>query len=61
MKDMMNCAIYYGVGDMRMEQRPIPEIGADDILVKNIRAGICGSDTGAYLYGGEAAGIFKGQ
>lgn len=61
MKGMMNCAIYYGVGDVRMEQRPIPQIGEKDVLVKILRAGICGSDTGAYLYGGEAAGIFKGQ
>lgn len=61
MNGSMNCAIYYGIGDVRMEERPIPQIGDDDVLVKVLRAGICGSDTGAYLYGGEAAGIFKGQ
>lgn len=61
MKGTMKCAIYYGIGDVRMEERPIPQIGDNDILVKVLRAGICGSDTGAYLYGGEPAGIFKGQ
>ncbi|MCM1360192.1 MAG: alcohol dehydrogenase catalytic domain-containing protein [Corallococcus sp.] len=61
MEKMMKCAIYYGIGDVRMEERPVPSIGDDDVLVKVLRAGICGSDTGAYLYGGEPAGIFKGQ
>ncbi|MCM1195225.1 MAG: zinc-binding dehydrogenase [Corallococcus sp.] len=61
MEKMMKCAIYYGVGNVRMEERPVPQIGDGDVLVKVLRAGICGSDTGAYLYGGESAGIFKGQ
>lgn len=61
MNGLMKCAIYYGIGDVRMEQRPIPTLSDDDVLVKVLRAGICGSDTGAYLYGGEPAGIFKGQ
>lgn len=61
MEGMMKCGIYYGIGDVRMEERPIPQIGIKDVLVKILRAGICGSDTGAYLHGGESAGIFKGQ
>lgn len=61
MEKMMKCAIYYGVGDIRLEERPVPQISDNDVLIKVLRAGICGSDTGAYLYGGEAAGIFKGQ
>lgn len=61
MQGNMKCAIYYGIKDVRMEERPIPQIGPTDILVKNLKAGICGSDTGAYLYGGAATGVFSGQ
>ena len=61
MKGKMKCAIYYGINDVKMEERDIPEIGSNDVLVKVLRAGICGSDTGAYLHGGEPYGIFKGQ
>ncbi|MCD7893130.1 MAG: zinc-binding dehydrogenase [Erysipelotrichaceae bacterium] len=61
MQGNMKCGIYYGIKDVRMEERPIPQIGPTDILIKNLRAGICGSDTGAYLYGGASTGIFSGQ
>lgn len=61
MEGKMNCAIYYGVKDVRMEQRDIPQIGDNDVLVKILRAGICGSDTGSYLHGGEPYGVFSGQ
>ncbi|NOX29272.1 MAG: alcohol dehydrogenase catalytic domain-containing protein, partial [Actinobacteria bacterium] len=29
---------------LRMEDRPIPEIGPDDVLIKIIKTGICGTD-----------------
>ncbi len=61
MNKMMKCAIYHGIEDVRMEERPIPEITSKDVLVKILRAGICGSDTGSYLHGGEPYGVFKGQ
>lgn len=61
MEGIMKSAIFYGVGDVRIEERPIPKIGKKDVLVKILRAGICGSDTAAYLKGGEATGIFPGH
>lgn len=55
----MNCAIYHGVGEVTKEEREIPQGTSKDVLVKILRAGICGSDTGAYAHGGEPYGIFK--
>ena len=46
----MKSLIYYGPGKLAMEERPIPETGSKDVLVKVARAGICGSDLTAYLY-----------
>jgi len=40
----MNVAMYYNNSDVRIEQMPIPSIGDDEILVKVIACGICGSD-----------------
>ena len=44
MSDMMRVAMYYNNRDVRLEQLPIPRIGAGEILVKVIASGICGSD-----------------
>lgn len=54
----MKAGIYYSPKDVRVEERPMPEIGPNDVLVKNIRAGICGTDLTAYLYSGDAVSIF---
>ena len=60
MEGTMLCGIYYGIHDVGLEERPIPQIGPRDVLVKILRAGICGSDTGAYNHGGYQYGIFPG-
>lgn len=52
MQGTMKCAIYYGPKDVKMEERPIPQITENDVLVKILRAGICGSDLTAWNYGG---------
>lgn len=58
----MKALIYYGTGKLKMEDRPIPETGSRDVLVKVARAGICGSDLTAYLADGIKVGIlYKGQ
>ncbi|MBQ5322268.1 MAG: alcohol dehydrogenase catalytic domain-containing protein, partial [Oscillospiraceae bacterium] len=59
MEGMMKCGIYKGIKQVAIEERPIPQIGPKDVLVKVLRAGICGSDTGAYLHGGHSYGIFE--
>jgi len=53
----MKAAIYHGIEKVTVEERPIPTPGPKDVVVRNIRAGICGTDVGAYYYGGEPVGI----
>jgi L-iditol 2-dehydrogenase len=41
---MMKAAIYYAIDDIRLEERPIPEIGPDDLLLKTLASGLCGGE-----------------
>lgn len=41
---MMKVAMYYKNDDVRIEEMPIPEINDNELLVKVIASGICGSD-----------------
>lgn len=40
----MKVAMYYRNNDIRLEELPIPQIAEDEILVKVVASGICGSD-----------------
>ena len=40
----MRVAVYYNNRDVRIEERPIPKIGAGELLVKVLASGICGTD-----------------
>lgn len=40
----MRVAMYYRNSDVRLEEIPVPEISDDEILVKVMASGICGSD-----------------
>ncbi len=40
----MRAAVYYNNSDVRLEERPKPQIDAGEVLVKVIASGICGSD-----------------
>jgi len=40
----MKVAMYYKNDDVRIEEKPIPEINDDEILVKVMASGICGTD-----------------
>jgi L-iditol 2-dehydrogenase len=42
--EKMKVAMYYKNDDVRIEEMPIPEINDEEILVKVIASGICGSD-----------------
>jgi L-iditol 2-dehydrogenase len=44
----MKAALFYGAGDIRVEERPVPEIDPREVLVKIKAAGICGSDLHGY-------------
>ena len=40
----MRVAVYHNNADIRIEERPIPTIGEDEVLVRIRASGICGSD-----------------
>ncbi len=40
----MRVAVYYNNKDIRIEERPLPQIGDGELLVKVMAGGICGSD-----------------
>jgi L-iditol 2-dehydrogenase len=40
----MKVAVYYGKDDIKIEDMPVPEIGAGELLIKVSASGICGSD-----------------
>jgi L-iditol 2-dehydrogenase len=40
----MRVAVYRNNDDIRIEERPVPEIGPGEILVRVVASGICGSD-----------------
>jgi len=48
---MMQAAVLHGIRDLRLEQRPVPEPGPHDVLVKVERVGVCGSDIHYYTHG----------
>ncbi len=45
MPEMMKAAIYYNNDKIRIEERPIPEIGPGDLLIKTAACGLCGSES----------------
>jgi L-iditol 2-dehydrogenase len=47
----MLCAVMYGVGDVRIEERPVPQARPDEVLVGIRRVGVCGSDVHYYTHG----------
>lgn len=57
---MMKAAIYYGKNDIRIEERPIPTVGSKDVLVHNLRGGICGTDINIVKVGAGNMGISHG-
>jgi L-iditol 2-dehydrogenase len=44
-------ATLHGVGDMRLETRPLPELGERDVLVAVRSVGVCGSDIHYFEHG----------
>ena len=57
---MMKVGIYHGQNDVRVEERPIPTVGPKDVLIRNLRGGICGTDINIVKAGSEM-GIRFGQ
>ncbi|MBT3320167.1 MAG: galactitol-1-phosphate 5-dehydrogenase [Clostridia bacterium] len=59
----MKALVYKGPEQLAVEQVSIPEIGANDALIKVRASGICGSDTHGYLgkTGRRALGVIMGH
>jgi L-iditol 2-dehydrogenase len=51
----MRAAVYRGVNDVRMETVAVPEIGADELLIRVHTCGICGTDLKKIATGSHAA------
>ncbi len=47
----MKAAVYYGVGDIRVEEIPVPEIGENELLVRVKACAVCGTDNRIYRHG----------
>ncbi|WP_019242821.1 MULTISPECIES: zinc-dependent alcohol dehydrogenase [Bacillus] len=56
----MKVGIYHGKQDVRVEERSIPKVGPKDVLIRNLRGGICGTDINIIKAGNEM-GIRFGQ
>lgn len=69
---LMKCAVFYGKHNIRLEERPVPQIGHDEVLVKVEACGICGTDVSMYdgkisysdlivgkIFGHEVAGVIQ--
>ncbi len=47
----MRAAVLRGVGDVVVEERPVPEPGPGEVLVRVTSVGVCGSDTHYFEHG----------
>ena len=47
----MRAAVLRGVGDVVVEERPVPEPGPGEVVVRVASVGVCGSDTHYYEHG----------
>lgn len=55
----MRAIVMNKIGSMQVEERPTPEPGSDEVLIKIAATGICGSDIHGYT--GENGRRFPGQ
>lgn len=51
MAQTMKCAVLHGIGDVRIEERPVPTLGPGEVLIKIMRVGVCGSDVHYFTHG----------
>ena len=57
----MPAAVLKGPGRLEVEPVPVPELGADDVLVEIDLCGVCGSDLHMVLDGWGAPGSWQGH
>jgi L-iditol 2-dehydrogenase len=53
----MKAVIYKDTKTVEVQERAMPVCGPDDVIVRNVRGGICGTDITGYLYGGRLVGF----
>ena len=51
MTDVMRVSVLYGIGKLGVEERPIPEPGPDEVLIRIGSVGVCGSDIHYFEHG----------
>jgi L-iditol 2-dehydrogenase len=49
--DTMRVSVLRGVGEVAVEERPVPQPGPDEVLVRVGSVGVCGSDVHYYEHG----------
>ncbi len=47
----MRASVLIGQGELRLEDRPVPKPAADEVLIKVLSVGVCGSDVHYYQHG----------
>ncbi len=57
----MKAGVYYGTGDIRIEDMPLPEIGDEEVLLQVKACGLCGTDLQKYLHGLVEPGVVLGH
>ncbi|NOY55686.1 MAG: zinc-binding dehydrogenase [Actinobacteria bacterium] len=63
--ERMRVGVYYGPDDIRVEERPVPEIGPDEALVRTLACGLCAGEAmewystkeGGKVLGHEPVGV----
>lgn len=50
---MMKVGIYHGQNSVGIEERPMPQVGKKDALVRILAGGICGTDINIVKAGSE--------
>ncbi len=53
MSRTMLAAVYHAQDDIRVEERPVPEIGPGEMLLRTLACGLCGGETMAWRRSGK--------
>jgi (R,R)-butanediol dehydrogenase/meso-butanediol dehydrogenase/diacetyl reductase len=57
----MVAAVFHGAGDVRIENVSLPKIGPDEVLLRVLAVGVCGTDAHEYASGPHMFPIHRGH